>query len=148
MNNIIYIGNLIAFEHWYRHVRTLFISKRFPETLMLGLKKNIRAAIEERIKRLEAVCLKTPQTARQKSELYGRWPDLNASFEMHQKKEGDTGLRDKFLDSVSRGISARGKDYIAVIQGLAAEDSQTGTRWLQGIVDGVRPKPDASCWLA
>ena len=104
---------------------------------MLGLKKNIRAAIEERIKRLEAVCLKTPQTARQKSELYGRWPDLNESFETHQKKEGDTRLRDKFLDSVSRGISATGKDYLAVIQGLAAEDSETGTRWLQGIVDGV-----------
>jgi hypothetical protein len=62
---------------------------------------------------------------------------LNESFETHQKKEGDTGLRDKFLDSVSRGISARGKDYIAVIQGLAAEDSETGTRWLQGIVDSV-----------
>ena len=137
MNNIIYIGNLIAFEHWYRHVRTLFISERFPENLMLGLKKNIRAAIEERIKRLEAVCLKTPQTARQKSELYGRWPELNESFETHQKKEGDTRRRDKFLDSVSRGISVRGTDYIAVIQGLAAEDSQTGTRWLQGIVDGV-----------
>ena len=104
---------------------------------MFGLKKNIRTAIEERIKRLEAVCLKTPQTARQKPELYERWPDLNESFETYQKKEGDTGLRDKFLDSVSRGISARGKDYIAVIQGLAAEDSETGTRWLQGIVDSV-----------
>ncbi len=137
MNNIIYIGNLIAFEHWYRHVRTLFISKRFPEPLMLGLKKNIRATIEERIKRLEAVCLKTPPTARQKPELYGHWPDLNESFKIHRKKEGDTGLRDKFLDSVSRGISARGKDYIAVIQGLAAEDSEIGTRWLQGIVDSL-----------
>ena len=29
------------------------------------------------------------------------------------------------------------KDYIAVIQALAAEDSEIGVRWLQGIVDGV-----------
>jgi hypothetical protein len=137
MNNIIYIGNLIAFEHWYRHVRTLFISKRFPETLMLGLKKNIRTAIEERIKRLEAVCLKAPETDQQKPELYERWPELKGSLQVHQEKEGDAGLRDNFLDNVSRGISARGKDYIAVIQGLAAEDSETGTRWLQGIVDAV-----------
>ena len=43
INNIIYIGNLIALQQWYRQVRTLFISKRFPETLMLGLKKNIQA---------------------------------------------------------------------------------------------------------
>jgi len=137
MNNIIYIGNLIALQQWYRQVRTLFISKRFPETLMLGLKKNIQAAIEERIKRLEAVCLKTPETGQQKPELYERWPELKGSFQVHQEKEGDAGLRDKFLDGVSRGISTTGKDYIAVIQGLAAEDSEIGIRWLQGIVDGV-----------
>jgi len=137
MNNIIYIGNLIALQQWYRQVRTLFISKRFPETLMLGLKKNIQAAIEERIKRLEVVCLKTPETGQQKPDLFERWPELKESFKVYQEKEGDADLRDKFLDAVSRGISATGKDYIAVIHGLAAEDSQTGTRWLQEIVDGV-----------
>ena len=137
INNINYIGNLIALQQWYRQVRTLFISKRFPETLMLGLKKNIAAAIKERIKRLEAVCLKTTETGHQKSELYERWSELNGSFQIQQEKEGDAGLRDKFLDGVSRGISTIGKDYIAVIQGLAAEDSENGIRWLQGIVDGV-----------
>ena len=137
INNIIYIANLIALQQWYRQVRTLFISERFPETLMLGLKKNIASAIEERIKRLEAVCLKTPATGRQKPELYERWPELNDSFQIQQEKEGDASLRDKFLGGVSRGISTIGKDYIAVIQGLAAEDSENGTRWLQGIVDGV-----------
>ena len=136
-NNIIYIGNLIALQQWYRQVRTLFISKRFPETLMLGLEKNIDAAIEERIKRLEVVCLKTPATGHQRSELYERWPELNDSFQIQQEKEGDASLRDKFLGGVSRGISTIGKDYIAVIQGLAAEDSENGIRWLQGIVDGV-----------
>jgi UDP-N-acetylglucosamine/UDP-N-acetylgalactosamine diphosphorylase len=137
INNIIYIGNLIALQQWYRQVRTLFISKRFPETLMLGLKKNINAAIEERIKRLEAVCLKTPESGHQKPELYERWLELNDSFQVQQEKEEDADLRDKFLDGVSRGISTIGKDYIAVIQGLAAKDSENGTRWLQGIVDGV-----------
>jgi len=62
---------------------------------------------------------------------------LNASFQVHQKKEGDTGLRDKFIESVSRSISTTGKDYITVIQGLAAADSENGVRWLQGIVDGI-----------
>jgi UDP-N-acetylglucosamine/UDP-N-acetylgalactosamine diphosphorylase len=137
INNIIYIGNLMALQQWYRQVRTIFISKRFPETLMLGLKKNIDAAIEERIKRLEAVCLRTPETGRQKSELYERWPELKDSFQVQQEKEGDAGLRDKFLDGVSRGISTSGKDYIAVIQELKAKDSENGIQWLQGIVDGV-----------
>jgi hypothetical protein len=137
INNINYIGNLIALQQWYRQVRMLFISKRFPETLMLGLKKNIAAAIEERIKRLEAVCLKTTETGHQKSELYERWSELNGSFQIQQENEGDAGLRDKFLDGVSRSISTIGKDYIAVIQGLAAENSENGIQWLQGIVDGV-----------
>ena len=137
MNNIIYIGNLIALQQWYRQVRTLFISTRFPEPLMSGLKKNIQAAIEERIKRLEAVCLKPPETARQKPELYERWPELKGSFQVHQENEGDGSLRDKFLDGVSKGISTTGKDYVAVIQGLTAQDSEIGIRWLKMIVDGV-----------
>ena len=137
MNNIIYIANLISLQQWYRQVRTLFISTKFPETLMLGLKKNIQAAIAERIKRLEAVCLKPPESVRQKSELYERWPELKGSFQVHQENEGDAGLRDKFLDGVSKGISTIGKDYVAVIQGLTVEDSEIGIRWLQEIVDGV-----------
>jgi hypothetical protein len=44
---------------------------------------------------------------------------------------------DKFLEKAHQGISTSGKDYIAVIQGLAAEDSKIGTRWLQGIVDDI-----------
>ena len=110
---------------------------------MSGLKKNIQAAIEERIKRLEAVCLKPPESVRQKSELYKRWPELKGSFQVHQENEGDAGLRDKFLDGVSKGTSTTGKDYVAVIQGLTAEDSEIGIRWLQEIVDGVTA--DAQC---
>lgn len=137
-NNIIYIGNLIALQQWYRQVRTLFISARFPEPLMLGLKKNIQAAIDERIERLKTVCTKTaPQTGRQKPELYERWPELKGSFQVHQEKEGDVGLRDKFLEGVFKSIANTGKDYVAVIQGLAAEDSDIGIRWLQEIVDDV-----------
>jgi UDP-N-acetylglucosamine/UDP-N-acetylgalactosamine diphosphorylase len=137
MNNIIYIGNLIALQQWYRKVRTLFISTRFPEILMLGLKKNIQAAIDERIARLKTVCMKTPESGHQKHDISERWPLLDETLKDCQEKEGDRELRDKFLESVSRSISATGKDYITVIQGLAAEDSENGVRWLQGIVDRV-----------
>ena len=104
---------------------------------MLGLKKNIQAAITERIKRLEVVCLRPPEISRQQPELYKRWLELKDSFQVRQEKKGDVGLRDKFLESVSRRISTTGKDYIAVIQGVPAEDSENGVRWLQGIVDRV-----------
>jgi hypothetical protein len=62
---------------------------------------------------------------------------LNETLKAHQEKKGDTELRDKFLEYVSRSISMTNKDYIAVIQELAAKDSENGVRWLQGIVDGV-----------
>jgi len=137
MNNIIYIGNLIALQQWYRQVRTLFISRRFPEPLMSGLKNNIQAAIDERIERLKTVCLKSPETGRQKPGISECWPRLNETLKVHQEKEGDTELRDRFLECVSRSISTTNKDYITVIQGLAAEDSENGVQWLQGIVDGV-----------
>ncbi|MGD8211246.1 MAG: hypothetical protein PVF32_15400, partial [Desulfobacterales bacterium] len=118
--------------------RTLFISTRFPESLMSGLKKNIRLAIDERIERLKKVCLKTPpETGRQKPAISECWPRLNETLNAHQEKEGDTQLRDKFLECVSESISMTSKDYITVIQGLSAEDSENGVRWLQGIVDTV-----------
>ena len=136
-NNIIYIANLIALQQWYRQVRTLFISDRFPETLMLGLKKNIQSAINERIKRLEAVCLKMPENSRQKPELYNHWAELKDSLQVHREQDGDGQFRDKFLESVAGSISANGKDYLSVIQGLTAEDSEKGICWLQGIVDSI-----------
>ena len=128
----------MALQQWYRQVRTLFISTRFPEPLMSGLKNNIQAAIDERIERLKTVCLKTPpETGHQKPGISERWPLLNETLKVRQEKEGDTELRDKFLECVSRNISTTNKDFISVIQGLAAEDSENGVRWLQGIVDGV-----------
>ncbi len=137
LNNINYIANLIALQQWYRQVRSLFISERFPQTLMLGLKKNIQIAISERIHRLEAVCLKMADDGHQRSELHRHWPALKALFEAHQDKEGNQALRDKFLESVQIKISAIGKNYIAVIQQLASEESETGIRWLHEIVDDI-----------
>jgi UDP-N-acetylglucosamine/UDP-N-acetylgalactosamine diphosphorylase len=136
-NNIIYIANLIALQQWYRQVRMLFISERFPETLMLGLKKNIHTAIKERINRLEKICQNTPECSYQKPELSEHWLELKDSFQVHQEKEGNRELRDKFLESLTRSISSTGKDYIAVIQGLAAQNSENGIGWLQGIVDRI-----------
>ena len=138
LNNINYIANLIALQQWYRQVRSLFISERFPQTLMLGLKKNIQIAINERIHRLEAVCLKMADDGHHRSELHKHWPALKASFEAHQDKEGNQVLRDKFLESVQRKISEIGNNYIDVIQQLASEESETGIRWLQEIVEDIR----------
>jgi hypothetical protein len=114
--------------------------------LLQGLKKNVNRAIEERISRLEALCLKkaeagqvgnSSKSIKKKQEIYERWTDLKEYFEVKQEMDSDAALMDKFLGKVHQGITTTGKDYIAVIQGLATADSETGTQWLQGIIDDI-----------
>jgi len=145
-NNITYIANLMALKHWYAQVRSLFLCDRFPQALLDGLLDKIEMALVERINRLEAVCQKeskagrgeaAPVAAKQDRELFERWPDLKASMTVQEANGGTAELRDPFLESVCRGISKFGQNYISVIQGLAPTDSVQGTRWLQGIVDDM-----------
>ena len=145
-NNIIYIANLIALRQWYGQVRTLFISNRFPRTLLEALLEKVDLAIGERINRLEAVCLKkpadgresqAPKSLKQTLELYERWPELKESFKVQPAHAAGARLRDQFLESVCQGISTFSQDYIRVIQGLDPAESAIGTRWLQGIIDDI-----------
>jgi len=146
VNNIIYIANLIALRQWYDQVRTLFLSNRFPRTLLAALQEKVDLAIGERINRLEAVCRKkpvdnregqVPGSLKQTLELYERWPELKESFKVQPAHSAGAGLRDQFLESVCQGISTFGQDYIRVIQGLDPADSAIGTRWLQGIIEDI-----------
>jgi UDP-N-acetylglucosamine/UDP-N-acetylgalactosamine diphosphorylase len=136
-NNINYIANLMALKQWYQHIRALFVSKRFPEMLLLGLDEKISLAIEERIDRLEKVYLNNPQASGAKSGISKSWSDLKSFFNNQLTNSGDPKSLDTFLESVQQGISESGQDYIAVIQGLDTKDSTVGTRWLQGIVDHI-----------
>ncbi len=137
LNNMIYIGNLLALRQWYRQVRPLFISKKFPEALLAGLNTNIQAALHERIGRLETLFLKASPHSPPRRGPIECWSQLKAAFDRHHRNEGEPRLRDPFLESVSKGIAETGTDYIQVIQGLAVKDAQGGSRWLQGIVDDL-----------
>ena len=153
VNNIIYIANLIALEHWYNNVRSQFISVDFPQPLFDGLKEKLNMVFDERIKRFKELCRKMQESGRankkipnekasqqvlnQRNELYNRWPELEESFSVHRIAEDNEGLRDPFLEKIFSGIKTSGKDYISVIKGLDVEDTETGIRWLQGIVDRI-----------
>ncbi|MEE8553276.1 MAG: protein GlmU [Desulfobacterales bacterium] len=152
-NNIIYIANLIALEHWYTHVRSQFISVDFPQPLFDGLKEKLNMVFDERIKRFKELCRKmqesgsahqkiqkettSQQVLDQKNELFYKWPELEESFRVHRSAEDKEYFRDPFLEKIFSGIKRSGKDYISVIKGLDVEDTETGTRWLQGIVDRI-----------
>jgi len=138
VNNVIYIANLIALKQWYEQVRRLFISNRFPRALLEALQEKVDMAIEERINRLEAVCLKRPaESSKQTQQLYERWPEIKESLKLQPAKAAAAVPRDQFLEFIRQGISTFGQDYVRVIQGLDPADSAKGTRWLQGIVDDI-----------
>ncbi len=131
-NNIIYIANLLALRQWYLKVRSLFISDDFPQPLFEGLKNNIELAIGERIKRLGDYFRKLPDAA-----LANRWDDLGTTLDTMQAFEGEQQAMDTFLEQISTAIRQYGSEYITIIKKLAPNDAETGTAWLQGIVDQV-----------
>ena len=153
VNNIIYIANLIALEHWYADVRSQFISDDFPEHLFHGLKEKLDMVIGERIHRLKALSEKmsdsvrdyqhhakentSPLILQQKNELYKRWTELEENLKAQRNVEKKTSLKDIFLAKIDLGIKTSGKDYISVIKGLSIGDIKAGTGWLQGIVDHI-----------
>ncbi|MDL1967010.1 MAG: protein GlmU [Deltaproteobacteria bacterium] len=147
INNIIYIANLMALMQWYNHVRSMFVSKDFPQSLLDGLNEKLNMAIKERVKRLGELCLKMPdpdigkETSErlmcQKNELRDRWSEMEEAFKTNKNKKGDLRIRDLFLETINRGINKSGRDYIPVIKSLSVENATQGTKWLQGIVDDI-----------
>ena len=142
--NILYMANLLALNQWYHHVRSSFFSSRFPETLHAGLMQKLNMAIDERIKQLKAFCMNIdtkPDISGQSpsmilaSELKERWDELEHHLHEAGKIRSYTFDSDLFLESLHKTIQKEGKNYIDVIKGLPKEASETGTRWLQSLVD-------------
>jgi bifunctional UDP-N-acetylglucosamine pyrophosphorylase / glucosamine-1-phosphate N-acetyltransferase len=144
--NILYIANLLALNHWYDHVRAAFFSSRFPENLFAGLKQKVDMAIDERLKQFKAYCLNFPsksgsrgksQQVRLMAELKERLEEFEHFIQENKKIRLDAQLSDPFLESLAKTIEKEGKNYITVIKQLPEESSESGTIWLQSLVDRI-----------
>ena len=149
-HNIHYIANLLALRQWYHHVRSMFISQRYPDALAFGLSDTLEAAIDERIKQFKGFCLKMPASMEmltagataastgiqaQQQELYDRHTDVVYALQNGREFTGDVGTRDRFLENVNTLIQTNGNDYLAIIKELNESDQANGTKWLQSVVD-------------
>jgi hypothetical protein len=144
LNNIYYIASLIALRQWYIHVRSEFVGREFTQELYAGLKETLQTAIQERIARLLAYCRGLsvpgdPQTvqALRQNEVFNNCSQLERLFLMLKTWEGHIEFRDGFLKAVQKGIQEHGKSYLSVIQGIPEKHQETGTAWLQGIIDHI-----------
>ncbi len=156
-NNINYISNIITLHRWYMDIRYLFFgADKMNMALFKGATEKIGMIIAERMHRLMALSEKMPQSlkvykevmkgnALQKQEqlrldFYEQWPNIEQSLNDCYKKEGDLQKRDRFIDSVQKGIEKNGKDYIEVITNLESSEANLGVEWLQGLVDEINNK--------
>ncbi len=156
VNNSLYIGNLISLLHWYQHVRSLFLSDNFPDTLHAAVMEKLKTIIQERIRRFAQLSAKMPLSIQkyehiyqkdsgakimvQQKELYVNQHAVNDSLLSMQAYPGDPALRDKFLSQAARASQDHNKDYIKTIQSLQPESKRVGSDWLQGIVDQTLAK--------
>ena len=132
-NNVVYIGNLIALLRWVEHVRKRFVAAEFPEALHEGLIATLHVGLNERIKRLLEFLNKIPDLSEGLQDI----PDILVDC---HRDGGKDEIRDAFLKQIDKAVDVSGKAYIDVIKGLDPTYQALGTRWLQGIVDGVVAK--------
>ena len=152
--NTLYIANLIALRRWYLDVRKNFMKEDFMEqALHHGALETLELAIEERLKRLGEVANKMPhsievykkisggrlpdKTIHAEKEFYDRWQEMEKIFRNGLDQPGDISQRDAFLKILEKACKQRENDYLSTVKGLKKRESDVGTSWLQGIVDGI-----------
>ena len=146
------MANLVSLMMWYHHIRSLFISDRFPRALYDGLLFTMRVAIDERIKRFIAFCEKLDKSKRmyrdrlkeaasatllsQKEELYQNRLQANDVI-MDFLENMDQFENRTFSSIIKAKIGTSNSYYLETIRSLGADEAADGTKWLQGIVDDV-----------
>jgi bifunctional UDP-N-acetylglucosamine pyrophosphorylase/glucosamine-1-phosphate N-acetyltransferase len=151
-NNILYLSNLAALEQWYVHVRQPFLREQeFGELLYAGAVEKISRAKQERNTRLKAMAEKMPDSlvrsakskaGIRKKEFRDRISQLIHLFST-PLPSGHGEEQDRFLESFLKHKAEHSGAYIDVIRGMQAPLADSGTNWLQGIVDDHCTKASA-----
>ncbi len=143
-NNIIYLGNLVALECWYKSVRKpFFVSMEFGELLYQGVLDKLALAKKERLSRIVTMVEKVTLShekcqceagSEKQCELHSNIGRVCELFKEEPSHRKDAEFAERFLDAFSQHRLMNGGDYIQVIQSMDEATSQDGVRWLQHIV--------------
>ena len=150
--NSYYISSILALRRWYIDVRLMFtLSDSMAESLLKGAIDKLDKAIDERIKRFYQVAQNMTQLIKsfnaegsakrpflnKYQEFYDQWPAIEQIFQKSKDMRGDPSNRESFLEIIENKIHINGRNYLEVIKGLDHKESQTGTSWLQGMIDAI-----------
>ena len=157
INNIQYYANLIALRHWYRNIRSQFLTRSpLGKELYKGAMGKLDLALEERIKRFKALVWKLPRSAEiyqgimkkkasqellvQKKELYHNWQHIEKIFYHFRDIELDVQEKNAFMEQVVKESEQKDYDYLKVIQELDNKWKTMGTKWLDSLVGEINKK--------
>lgn len=128
-NNLAYLSNLVALEHWYREVRAPFFRRQpLGDLVYEGALDVLALAKNERAKRLSAMATKVPRSS-EAAEQFAMGVDRIAALfvDAHDVVDGSAFLR--HIDG-----SWETGNYLETMQGLGPEAKTAGVQWLQEIV--------------
>lgn len=149
LNNLNYIGNILALRAWYKAVRSQFAGDEFSKACHEGALVQLDAVLKERIKRLKDLAGKMPlslELARaeasgalapwqmEQEKLVAQWPAMEAALKKGVAESVGAADRDRFLEGLQAG---KGSGYVDAIRALGAPAKQAGTAWLEAIVKDV-----------
>ncbi len=143
-NNVLYLANLASLEQWCTHVRqSFFREQEFGELLYAGLLEKLSRAKQERLSRLKAMAEKMPDSLLRsakgkagirKKEFYDRISRLTQLFS-DPLPSNRAQERERFLQPFLEHKAAYPGPYVDVIKAMPAPLAESGTNWLQAIVD-------------
>ena len=147
-NNVAYLANLVALEHWYREVRQpFFAGQEFGDLVFAGALELLAGAKEERVKRLKAMVVKVPEGNRCIGEVRGGLDALGDLFvgeaALSAGQSGEAGAAAEAFLSGLREATAGETSYIKAVKGLTPALSGRGVEWLQKTVDDLYGRADA-----
>lgn len=146
--NILYISNLVALRQWYLNVRSHFFKEAPGQILLRSAVNKIELGIEERIKRIEEVVLRLPESMRLeehltkkfdplKKNILEKWPLIKMELQNYNQIEGDS----KFLYEIEKlKENNLQKDYLSFIKKLSNSERKICTLYLLSIIDQLHNK--------
>lgn len=137
LNNLLYIGNILALDHWYRVVRSRFMaSDAFAAACHVGARQRLAEILQERVARLDEFSRKVAQSptrdpsapaALEHRDFVERWPTIQARLgAILDARETETPP-----EAVQRALSSLpASGYARAIQSLAPEAATLLRDWL------------------
>lgn len=149
VNNLHFLGNVVALRGWYRHARAgFFQTDPFRAACLDGAGKQLQRIFEERLARLGQVAERLPQSvklleamggkeeiAREQRRVIAGWPRIRESLLRAFQEDHASTERDVFLGAFEK--AGGGGTFLGAVKALPPQARQQGTRWLQAVVDRV-----------